>query len=688
MKYKIISGKDLIINQTKNKTGGSDFVLKKHAKLGEIFSFLPTGIINKTETGIGATTLELISKRNSLIIEPLIVTVEQKKAKYKGDVFAFLTEDADVVHNLQVYLNNPQIKHKKILLVIDNLEKVISILGDDVKKYFILFDEIDFMQSSSNYRSKIESAVDLALLVTKKIALISATLISFSHPKIKKLPVTSYSYLNTDYPIIYVHKSLRFDNCNAIKLKDYMLNQCMAYLIEKLNNSEDKLLIVINSVKKIDEIATMLVNMGIVALEDITLLISNKSDNYKFKSKYSNKEIHNFKLPTRVNFITSAYYNGYDLEDEYELVIASSPSNKAMMVSANEIKQIYGRCRNKNGVKKCSLFYHDLLMEDLNENQQLELQQNETSLLELANELVNMQNCMDKYFNKSSFRSGTSLIKQVQEHFSTKVLDYEYYLARKKIIFSGKSFKDIGNPKYLKKVNEIAFFKVDALVYQIEVKKEMYITMHRDDFFSEENEFSRYNHMSNILAEKGFYPISVNTMKYAKIESKKITQDAEIQSAVAYIKQHMDTLHDIDIKKLTKTELTVYKLYTKAKDYFTTKSIFKELEKIKSKRQLSILEIYITHSLDKIENVLLRCIKTYFKNGECISSEELILRVGKIYEELNSPSKNKNILLKEAIGLISLCYTPNSKNIRNGNQTNKVYELKKPAMFNLKKLKK
>jgi hypothetical protein len=42
----------------------------------EILSELPCGIIEKSHTGMGATHLELHSKRNSIIVEPVRITAK------------------------------------------------------------------------------------------------------------------------------------------------------------------------------------------------------------------------------------------------------------------------------------------------------------------------------------------------------------------------------------------------------------------------------------------------------------------------------------------------------------------------------------------------------------------------------------------------------------------------------------
>ena len=67
-----------IKGESQNSSGGIDYVLENESWLGDSFNYLPVGIIDKRETGIGATTLEIISKRHSIIIEPLRITVVEK----------------------------------------------------------------------------------------------------------------------------------------------------------------------------------------------------------------------------------------------------------------------------------------------------------------------------------------------------------------------------------------------------------------------------------------------------------------------------------------------------------------------------------------------------------------------------------------------------------------------------------
>lgn len=47
-------------------------------RLSDVFPLIPHGIVQKDETGMGATTLEIESPRNSIIVEPIKVTASSK----------------------------------------------------------------------------------------------------------------------------------------------------------------------------------------------------------------------------------------------------------------------------------------------------------------------------------------------------------------------------------------------------------------------------------------------------------------------------------------------------------------------------------------------------------------------------------------------------------------------------------
>ena len=83
---------------------------KQLTRLTDVLPELPSGIVFKDETGMGATTLELKSKRNSIIVEPIKITASSKAfehkflyvgspTKYHPDKVAHLGEDVQKAAN-------------------------------------------------------------------------------------------------------------------------------------------------------------------------------------------------------------------------------------------------------------------------------------------------------------------------------------------------------------------------------------------------------------------------------------------------------------------------------------------------------------------------------------------------------------------------------------------------------------
>ena len=129
----------LVYNPETKSIDGCNFTMPtEHAWLGDVFATLPYGIIKKNKTGIGATTLELNSKRNSIIVVPTRALAYEKAKnskiqdtnKYKllycgGRIEGFSAP------SLNEYLNDNDIEYKKLLVVADSLPRVLDEIGED-----------------------------------------------------------------------------------------------------------------------------------------------------------------------------------------------------------------------------------------------------------------------------------------------------------------------------------------------------------------------------------------------------------------------------------------------------------------------------------------------------------------------------------------------------------------------------
>ena len=111
--------------------------IKQGRRIGEVMDRVPFGIINKTITGLGATTLEIMNQeRDSIIVVP---TKSLAYSKYKsanlskGDGYTlyFGSPIKEIKSNVtprqvQAYLNSNNHRKKKFLVVADSLPRLIK----------------------------------------------------------------------------------------------------------------------------------------------------------------------------------------------------------------------------------------------------------------------------------------------------------------------------------------------------------------------------------------------------------------------------------------------------------------------------------------------------------------------------------------------------------------------------------
>mgnify|MGYP002927526564 FL=1 len=164
-------------------------------------------IINKVMTGTGATYMELnakLSPRNSIVIEPYRSAVENKVQAFDEaqGVFKEVT-----VKQLTAYLNNSNIKYKKITTTPEGFENKVLKAAKQLrmniyKEYFCLFDESEHLTEDTDYRRSISAPMKEFFKFEGK-ALVSATplkpskytLTLFLRHQFKWIETVSYTHL-------------------------------------------------------------------------------------------------------------------------------------------------------------------------------------------------------------------------------------------------------------------------------------------------------------------------------------------------------------------------------------------------------------------------------------------------------------------------------------------------------------
>lgn len=342
------------LNREVNSLESSLFTIAKYQKrsssqedtiyLDEFIDKLPHGIFDKRITGIGATTLEIKAKRHSIIVMPTKRLAYNKHKANEGTIYigSFIEGLKNSSQDIQKYTLDTSIEYKKYIVVADSLGALISelqstrLFPDIYREVFLMVDEIDQMQEDSSFRTTLEGVIDYYFRFHyKQRVLVSATVQPFSNPKLQKecrFEVDSIiSKSDSEKVQLYSNRECKLITTNHIPkaLIDYLSH------IPK----EEKVLIAFNAVREAYDIIQHLTDD---LKEECAILCSDSRENDV--KNYFNRLIDN-KLPSRINFMTSAYFSGIDIYDSYHLCTINNANNSIQLISIVDFIQIYGRCR-------------------------------------------------------------------------------------------------------------------------------------------------------------------------------------------------------------------------------------------------------------------------------------------------------------------------------------------------------
>lgn len=327
----------------------SFFMPKDKTHLGDVFITTPYGLIKKNRTGIGATTLELNSPRNSIIVVPtralaygkaISSKIEEVPNKYRvlyvgGDITGF------VVPEISDYLMDSSIDYKKFIVVADSLPRLLSIIGKEhYKDYFLMIDEIDSYQYDCSYRPNMENVMDYYFQFPfNRRCLVSATIGEFSNKHITEEPVINVLFDN-----------FQSRNINLIHTNNAEIS--LKKVIEKIASDKpnDKILIAYNSVKGC---ATIINSLNDNLKSECAILCSSKNED--ITEYYS--DIVDDKLPKRITFMTCTYFVGVDINERFHLITAINVLKPYTILSTDKLQQIAGRCRHTEGLLSDTIIY-------------------------------------------------------------------------------------------------------------------------------------------------------------------------------------------------------------------------------------------------------------------------------------------------------------------------------------------
>lgn len=441
-----------------------EFNMEGKKYLGEVFDSIPFGILNKNRTGVGATTLEIEAKRNSIIVFPnKSLAYSKSKTKdsllYVGSPIGDITSSI-IIEDIKKYIDEIDQRrsygedvYKKFLVVADSLCKVYEVIAtkqESFESYFLLVDEVDMIQSDATYRPKLEDVIDYyCKFPQSNRALVSATIRDFTHHEVQKEPMLIAKYDNEEERQ-KPHQITHTDNPNRAVVE---------YIKERYNGEKEKIVIAYNSITDIKEIILLLP-------EDLKsrcgVLCSEESED-KVKDYYV--ELVDGKLEKDITFMTCVYFVGVDIHERYQLVSVINANVPYTLLSIDRLTQIRGRCRHEDGLISETICY-STKEDNKYKFGDISKEEYRDRLLKKADKIIQLYHAIDNIVEeeqdgemRDEFDSLFDKVKPAIQRYATeKVGNLEVSLTRKDI---DKNY-------------QISYFNIDALVEMFDLLNNLY----------------------------------------------------------------------------------------------------------------------------------------------------------------------------------------------------------------------
>lgn len=624
-------------------------------RLGDVFKALPHGIIHKDETGMGATTLELQALRNSIIVEPIKITASSKahshtiksgkEVLYVGSETKFHKKKV-TRKEIKEYVNNPNIPYKKLMVVADSLSKVIEAVGSNVfQDYFLLIDEVDSFQMDSNFRKSMEECIDhYKCFPEDKRCMLSATNIPFSDPA-----------LSTEKTIKILYDKVNTRNILVINsTREGIWGNVVDRIKEILeSDSYNKIMVAYNSVSGAKSIAEFLINEQICNSSDIKILcsVNNKEsvgENYI--------ELENDTLPGKINFVTSAYFTGFDLNESYHLISVSGNNSLVHTLSDKRLKQIAGRCRAQNGLLS------ETIIHDIVDKSKLSTSYTSDEIIKSANIQLKALKCLEDNYKK------TPLLRNIQMHVTKQLLKALDENNSRFIMYD----KITDEPR-------LSYLNIDSYIENNTVRNEQYF---------------EYDTLSNILKDSGHNVVTqkkISSTVVAKVDPDKKNKEQQVVEIISFLRNNphnYEIIDKLETAKNTVIQKKILKQFLSLRNYIDEEQILDFFEKAAIKRDTKEFDNLIKSAEFVIMapgSIYKARMNKYFFNGKEFTIEEILNLFKIIHGEQHIP-----VIIDSpttAIRLLKLYYTVTKIKAKNGKPVKYKMTSQNPKNFKVKAIK-
>lgn len=648
----MIKDKKLIVNtQHDKKTNTTIYTLSnlnpsnKKTKLGDVFNYLPHGIIDKTETGIGGTSLELDSNRNSIVVLPFN-NIAYSKSQLKSftntyDVLFFSsnsyyvtknktsnklsTKSLDPISRLNAYISHCDKLGQpiKIVCIINQLEQLYEHLktytDHFIDSFHLVLDEIDTLQEHSSFRNEASKCFKIYKnhLPTKRI-MISATLMKFHDPSLEKEPLTIIKYKITNKP--------KIDVTYTANTKEEAVRAILKLAISQTG----KIVIACNNFGYCNDIVKGL-KKDLNFKRTIKILCSNNAKSISQAGKYYGEMLPNGILPADINFITAAYFSGHDINERYHSIILAEKLSTTLRLSPRLIYQITGRCRDDKG-----LYSNHLI---ISFNSKVSIKYNLYTAKELIDN-VNDQKAIFEFTNK---------IKQSSNKYMNDIIE-----SMENVFYEGTNEIPSVFEKEISKPPVLSFFKVDS---RIEEQKTFNLYANSKDFKTQLDKKFQTKACKAIyqpgdvklIDKKDPKAVGSSLLKVLK----KLDRDIDYDSELNMIKLGIS----VPIHPVEKAMLSIYKNALNDNN-INLNRLSVAIQKILNDKQIKIsleeLDFYLNFNKYVLtDGIFKQNITEHFPISEVFSVKALNSKIAIVIKTFKKLSKTKNSRTKTLINVLT-----------------------------------
>lgn len=309
--------------------------------LSEFMTEIPENcLLNKKQTGCGATELAIRNSIPTIIAMPYVALVKNKTIYRKDDISVLGVYEGISEQDIIDYVRTHSLL--KIAVTYDSLPRVITALQstgiNPYKELFLLVDEWHVLFNSYSFR---HTAITKLLTLSaqfSRVTYMTATPIEREYilEELKHLPICEI-----DWPHLV---EINVRSRQTTKPDKYVASECQKVLQENLPYN---LHIFVNSVEFISKVIRLLK----LSPETVKIVCSTSGD-AKVDNEKKLGKTHSISQPSdpvkKINFYTSTCFEGCDLYDENGVTFIVSDGRKAhtLLDISTLFTQICGRIRD------------------------------------------------------------------------------------------------------------------------------------------------------------------------------------------------------------------------------------------------------------------------------------------------------------------------------------------------------